>query len=73
VRDEIANSDLRQDMNESEININAVFFLFFEKFFQTKEAREFQCRGKKERSSSKSAIYVRFQWFLLRHVNSKQK
>ena len=41
MRDEIANSDLRQDTNESEININAVFFLFFEKFFQTKEAREF--------------------------------
>jgi hypothetical protein len=36
-RDEIANSDLRHDMNESEINTNAVFFLFFEKFFQQKK------------------------------------
>jgi hypothetical protein len=57
VRDEIANSDLRQDMNESEININVVFFLFFEKFFQQKKHRNFRERKReRERGSSKAAM-----------------
>jgi hypothetical protein len=58
-------------MNESEINTNAVFFLFFEKFFQQKKKHWNFRVGRKKKIFE--VRYEWFQWLLLRHVNSEQK
>ena len=56
MRDEIANSDLRQDMNESEININAVFFCSLKSSFKQKKQGNFRV-GEKKREALRSQLW----------------